>query len=168
MWLWADFSLAVDGRLCWFRLIVDCHWRELPQRSFFFFPRQKFCCDKHVFVATKHIFCSDKNMLVRDKHTLLQKYFVATKLGLSRQKLCPGKHIVVATKDVFCRNKRMFVVKKKLLLWQKWCLWQLPPVIVDWRPLATGSRRCWRSEQRLISFGCRLASFSHGQQTLLA
>ena len=109
------------------------------------------------FVTTKPVFCHDKSMLVvtkplsqvcRDKSyvtrsILLSRHvFAATKVCLSWQnyvcrnnkiillwqKFCRDKHTFVMSKDTFCHDKHEFVVTK-LLLWQKWCLWQLPPII---------------------------------------
>ena len=68
-----------------------------------------------IFVATNTClsqnFCHDKNYLKK----------------LSRQNFCCDKHTFVATKDPFCRDKHVFVAKK--LSWQKWYLWQFPPLI---------------------------------------
>ena len=95
---------------------VDAWWaesynlREPPQVSFL--PRQKFCCDKHVFVATKvclsrQKLCRDKIMFVVDFLNLFfprAKRFVATNICF-RNKTCHHKNTFVATKDVFCRDK---------------------------------------------------------------
>ena len=165
MWLWADFSLAVDGRLCWRsgqRLIsFDCGLSLAGAATTIIFAatkvlsRQTGVCRDKARLLSRQAFLSRKTYFIT-KIFSRDKSYVPASIFLSRQKTC-----FVATNA--CLSW------KKLLLWQKWCLWQLPPMIViDWRPLATGSRRCWRSGQRLISFGCGLASFSHGQQTLLA
>ena len=78
------------------------------------------CLSRQTCVMTKHVFCCDK-------------------VCLSRQNICHNKHMFVATK-IFCRDN--FVATKLLscqayvyhdkrcvLLWQKWCLWQVPPMI---------------------------------------
>ena len=71
---------------------------------------QRFCHDKHTFVATKDVFC-------RDKHV-----FVTTKVSLSWQNFCSDKLL---------SQQNTSYVMTKLLLWQKWYLWQLLPMIFN-------------------------------------
>ena len=92
--------------------------------------RPKFCRNKRMFVVTKHIFCCNKNMLV------------TTKLWSQQQaNICHNKHNFVRTKLLsqqayFCRDKHAWFSEKHMLVvtkplsWQKWGLWQLPPMIV--------------------------------------
>ena len=80
------------------------HWQELPQVSFLL--QQKNCCDKHVFVTMSFV--------------TTNKTFVMTKLCLSRQ------NIFVATK---LSSRQTHVCRDKVLLQQKWYLWQLLPII---------------------------------------
>ena len=96
------------------------HWWELPQVLFLL--RQKFCCDKHVFVATKHVFCRDKSMLVTTKCLLRQTYFCCDKTFV-KTNICCDKHNFVAAKLLswqayFCCDKH--VKKPDLLLRQKY------------------------------------------------
>ena len=102
---------------------------------------QNFCRDKHIFVMCL--------LFVMTKLCLPQKSVVKARILLSQQKTC-----FVATKDLFCHDKPVFVatnfchdknytcgsscqwylnsmhrfVATKLLSWQKWYLWQLPPI----------------------------------------
>ena len=94
-----------------------CHWRELPQASFW--SRQAyFCRDKHTFVATsillsrqKPCFVATNTCLSRQKLVETKHYYVCRNKYLSRQKFCRYKHTFVATKDVFCGDKHEFVDK---------------------------------------------------------
>ena len=91
----------------------------------------KFCHNKCIFVITKHIFCRNKNTLVttklwsqqqtnicRNKHN-----FVTTKLWSQQAYFCHDKH-------AWFSEKRIMFFVTKLLSWQKWYLWKLPPMIV--------------------------------------
>ena len=85
---------------------------------------QKFCHNKHTFVMTKDVFCHDKHVLVM------------TKVSLSRQKVCRDKRVCcnkylssfVTTSIHLSQQKPYAFVMTKLLLWQKWYLWQLLPM----------------------------------------
>ena len=106
------------------------------------------------FVMTKRIFCHNKSMLavtsfVMTKLCLLWQniffcdktfffFFFATSILLSWQKMwfvvttwqtyfCHDKRCVLSWQTCFCHDKHVFVVTK-LLLQQKWPLWQLPPM----------------------------------------
>ena len=60
------------------------HWQELRQVSFL--SRQRFCCDKHMFVMTydKHVFVATRDVcFLRQKYACRNKTFVTTKLCLS-------------------------------------------------------------------------------------
>ena len=71
--------------------------------------RQNFCCNKITFVTTKY-FCRNKTVVAtnicRNKNVLWQAYF------------CHDK-----------RHEKQVLVTTKLSSWQKWYLWQLPPII---------------------------------------
>ena len=95
---------------------VIYHWRERLQVSFL--SRQKFCRDKGMLVATK--VC-----LSRQKYACRDKTFLVAKVCLSRQQFCRKKIMFVATN--VCRSKHVFVATK-VLLRQKFYLWQLPPM----------------------------------------
>ena len=79
------------------------------------------CCDKS-FVLTsillyalgkpQHVFVATNIIFVTTNSIFWWQIFVMTNILLSQQKTC-----FVAT---------------KLLLWQKWYLWQLPPIIHTW------------------------------------
>ena len=71
---------------------------------------QTFCYDKQTFVTTKDMFL-----------IVMANVFVVTKVSLLWQNFCCDKNMFVMTKHVF--------VMTKLLSWQKWYLWQLPPMI---------------------------------------
>ena len=115
------------------------HWRELPQVSFChdksFVVTNTCCHDKHVFVAIKYI-CRSKIILARRnfflwENILLWQNYVCCNKYLSWQKyVCHNKHTFVVTKDMFCCNKHVcHDCLTKLLLQQKWYLWQLLPMI---------------------------------------
>ena len=100
---------------------------------------------RSIIFATKHIFCHNKSMLVATKllswqNTSFsqQKYAdisVVIKVLQWQFFFLLSKHTFVKTKDVFCHDKHMFVATNtclswQVLSWQKWYLWQLPPMIV--------------------------------------
>ena len=106
-----------------------------------------FCCDKG-FVVTNIIFVATK-VLSHQAFSLWQNTsFVMTKVCLSRQNfvttnMCLSWQVFVATK-IFCHDKHNFVVtnvllqqayfchnKRHVLLQQTWCLWHLPPMILN-------------------------------------
>ena len=91
------------------------HWCELPQIIIFFHYKT------HLLLRQKYA-CRDKTFVVTELCLSWQNIFVATKL-LSWQ-------IFFCNKHMFCRNKS-FVVVPKVLLRQKWYLWQLLPTIVS-------------------------------------
>ena len=122
---------------------------ELPQVSFLL--RQKCACHDKTFVATniyrnKHVFvvtevlswqayfsCNKRCVLSWQNYVCHYKY-------LSWQTFCHDKNMFVMTSFVtasilLSRQKSCFVatnmcVMTKLLSWQKWYLWQLPPTIL--------------------------------------
>ena len=110
--------------------LSNYHWQELPQVSFLL--RQKFCCDKHVFVATNTCLWQQNTSFAATKVCLLWQIFVETRLCLLQQKFCCDKHMFVMTKVLlgpacFWRNKtklllwQNYVCHNKYLLWQKFC-----------------------------------------------
>ena len=102
--------------------------------------------DKSMLAASKPL--SRQNYVCRDKRFVATKentYFVATKICLSRENICRDKHVLlrqifVATNIILSRQTRLssqkkyaccdktFVATKLCLSWQKWYLWQLPPM----------------------------------------
>ena len=137
-----------------------------------------------MFVTTKHVFCRDKSMLVattlclsrqnvcRNKYLsrqtrlfvktipLSQENYVCRDKHLSWHKFCHDKHDFVATKDVFCRDKHVFVVTK-VLSWQKWDLWQLPPMVVTGSPCFRLGIYKW-STDTVIGFCCSVIARTLG------
>ena len=89
--------------------------------------QQKYACHNKTFVMTK--LC-----LLQQNIFVATNTFVMTKASLSWQKFCCNKIMFVMTNiwwdKSFVATKNMFVVASILLLWQKWYLWQLPPMIV--------------------------------------
>ena len=86
------------------------------------------CCDKHNFVATifltwQAFFCHDKRRISCDK-----MMFVATNICCNKHVCCCDKSFV--TTSIFLSWQNKSFVLTKLLLQQKWYLWQLPPMIV--------------------------------------
>ena len=96
--------------------IMFCH-----DKIFLSWQTQKLCHDKHTFVVTKDEFCHDKHVYC------YKRISVVTKFRLRQNYVCRDKTFVT-TKYVFCHDKHMFVTIK-LLLQQKWYLWQLLPMI---------------------------------------
>ena len=66
--------------------------------------------------VSKHVFCRDRSMLVATNVLLRQTHF-------DRDKTFISKNIILSRQAYFGRDKR------RVLLRQKWYLWQLPPMI---------------------------------------
>ena len=101
----------------------SCDLRELPQVSFL--PRQKFYCDKHVFIATK-VCLSRQNYVCPPPPPLF--------FSFSWQTFCRNKHNLFTTKLVttrilLSRQRRVLLRQTRVLSRQKWYLWQPPPMI---------------------------------------
>ena len=126
------------------------HWWELPQVYFCRnkgfvatntrLSRQKYaCCDK-TFVTINIFFSCACCFSWQTKQLSRQNY-------VCHQKCCQGTHTSVTTKDVFCHDKRLVLLCQthvccnKLLSWQKWYLWQLPPEILKWHAQVKLNRR---------------------------
>ena len=126
--------------------IICVAMKVLLQQNTSFVAKKYFCHDKHVFVATEllswQIFvatntCYDKNFSLLRQTLCHNKTFVTTSILLSWQKMCllwqkyvcHNKNTFVVTKDMFC-YANMRLSWQKLLSQQKWCMWQLPPMIV--------------------------------------
>ena len=75
-------------------------------------------------------FCCNKTMFVTTNKT-----FVMTNI-------CHNKHNYVRTKHVFCRNK--------IMLQQKLCLWQFPPMILNRYSLFEQPSRCTMTFLQLL------------------
>ena len=101
-----------------------------------------FCHDKHV---TKDVFCCNKSMLVTAKLSLNvcrnKCVFVVTSLlWLWQIHVCWDKTCLLSLQKYSCHNRtflttntcllRQVFVATKVLLWQKLCLWQFPPMAV--------------------------------------
>ena len=133
-----SYKTSVVTKLClsWQKFYRD---RYLSQQT-------HVSCDKSFF-STSILLLRQKTCFVMTNPCLLwQKYacgasnwcdpiFVVTiiffrdKHNFSQENFCHNKHTLV-TKDVFCHDKHMFVMTK-LLSWQKWYLWQLPPICLS-------------------------------------
>ena len=126
------------ARVCWlYRTIIGGNWHKYH-----------FCCDKNMpFVATKvclwwqnfsrdkTYFCHDKTFVVTDiccsKHI-----FVATKVLCWDKRTFVMKNTCLSWQNIFCHDKTFVMTNtcyishdKHNLLWQKWYLWHLPPMI---------------------------------------
>ena len=109
------------------------HWQELPQVRFLL--RQKFCCDKHMFVMTNTCLSWQTCLLLWQKYACHNKTFVMTNIFLLQQNfrhnkqryafhdktfvstnmfvmtnICCDKSFV--TTKIFCRDKHNFVTTK--------------------------------------------------------
>ena len=111
VWLWADFSLAVDGRLCWRsgqRLIsFDCGLSLAGAATTIIFAATK-------VLSRQTGVCRDKARLLSRQAFLSRKTYFITKI-FSRDKSYVPARIFLS------RQKTCFVATNACLSWKKFC-----------------------------------------------
>ena len=80
---------------------------------------------KHMFVVTKHVSCHDKHNFVATKNCCDKPVFA------SKAHFCRDKRHVLLWQTCVCHDKHVFVVTE-FFSRQKWYLWQLSPMILDY------------------------------------